>query len=199
MRKFQHTFLTARSSSVLSRTLLFFASTALLSACHAQQAKVSVVKDRNEGYTLLGLLGYNYTDRDIDDYSVDGAGGGNVILSSPTSGGSGVTCCVKLSNTYKGPIRVKVRWQVDGCKYLIKDDRTGRSDEVRHFYYKETEVDVHRTAENKLGYIETHFYPDGTVKVQLTEHASHPRFVLDENRPDKSFFPRCKDDKKPEG
>jgi hypothetical protein len=191
-------FITARLLSVLVQALLLSTSTVYLSACHAQQAGAAAGKERIDGHMLLGLLGYNYTDRDIDDYSVDSAGGGSVLLSSPTSGGSGVTCCVKLSKTYTGPIRVKVRWQVDGCKYLIKDDRTGAADEVRHFYYKEAEVDVHRVVGENPRYIETHFYPDGTVKVQLTEHGSRPRFVLDENRPDKSTFSRCKDDKKPE-
>jgi hypothetical protein len=152
----------------------------------------------DEKYVLLGLVGYNYTDKDIDDYSVDGAGGGSVILSSSTSGGSGVTCCVKLPKSSSGSLRVMVRWQVDGCTYFIKDDRTGEADSVRHFYHKEVEVVVQRDAGANPKYLETHFYPDGTVQAQLVEHKSQARLLLNGKRTDKSLFPRCKNDKKPE-
>jgi hypothetical protein len=82
--------------------------------------------------------------------------------------------------------------------YLIKDDRTGKADKVRHFYYNETEVDAQRVAGESPKYIETHFYPDGTVQVRLTEHGSDPLLALNEKRTDKSYFPRCKDDKNPD-
>jgi hypothetical protein len=182
----------------IAKIICFCAAVTLMLACNGQQVEASSEKSGNDTYVLLGLLGYNYTNRDIDSYTVDGAGGGGVMLSSSASGGSGVTCCVKLPRAYAGPIRVTIRWQVDGCKYLIKDDRTGEADSVRHFYYKEAEVNVRREAGTKPKYIETHFYPDGTVQVQLVEHRSKSRLLLDGNRPDKSTFPRCKDDKKPE-
>jgi hypothetical protein len=176
----------------------FMISFFIVANCYAQQSEISGGKKRNDGYIVLGLLGYNYTDRHISDYSVNGGGGGNISMSSPTSGGSGVSCCVRFSKSYTGPIQVKVRWQVDGCVYLIKDDRTGKADKVRHYYYKETEVDVQRVPGEIPKYIETHFYADGTVRVRLAEHGSAPLLALNEKRPDKSHFPKCKDDKKPE-
>lgn len=166
------------------------------SVCHAQQAEKSVVKKSGAEYVLLGLVGYNYTDRHISEYSVEGASGGHVNLSSPTSGGSGVTCCVKMKKNNLEPIRVKVRWQVDGCLQLESNPRTGATGERRVLYYKETDVDVRTSNGEKLSYIETHFYPDGSVQVKLAEHGSTPLLALDGKRPDKSSFPRCKDGKK---
>jgi hypothetical protein len=180
------------------KIFVLFVSLAALSACRAQQPETSGGASGNSRDTLLGLVGYNYTDRHISVYSVDGADGGHINLSSPTSGGSGVSCCVRLSKTNTGPIHVKVRWQVDGCIFLIKDDRTGKADKVRHFYYKESEVEVQPVVGEKPNYIETHFFPNGTVQVRLTEHGSDPLLALDEMRPDKSYFPKCEHDKNPE-
>jgi hypothetical protein len=165
--------------------------------CRAQQFQVAMHK-QNAEYTLLGMIGYNYTDRHIANYSLNAADGGDVIMSSSTSGGSGTACCLKLSNKKHGILKVKVRWQVDGCIYLVKDDLTGKGDKVRYYYYKEMEVGIQRTPDMMYKYVETHFYPDGSVQVLLTKNMSSPRFVLDEKRPDKSFFSRCKNDQKPE-
>jgi len=155
-------------------------------------------KKRGGDYVLLSLIGYNYTDRHISDYSVSGAGGGHINLSSATSGGSGQACCVRLSRVGGRTFLIKVRWQVDGCKYVERDPRTGATDEIRHFYYKEMDVNVQRMDDQNPGYIETHFYADGSIKVRLTEMASEPILSLDETRPDKSSFSRCKNDEQPE-
>ena len=176
--------------------LLSLASIVIPLACDAASHETPIEKNQ-ETYFLLGLVGYNYTDRYIDSYSVNGADGGFVRLSSPTSGGSGIACCGKLSKQYAGKTKATVRWQVDGCVYLIKDERTGKADKVIHSYFKEKEVDVERAVSNTPAYLETHFYPDGSVRVQVSEHPSVPRFILDKKRPDKSLYPRCKDDKQP--
>jgi hypothetical protein len=166
-------------------------------ASHARAEK-SAYEKMKERYFLLGLVGYNYTDRHISSYTVNGAGGGDIMLSSSTGGGSGISCCVRLAKKTSTPFRVKVRWQYDGCIYLIKDDRTGKADKVRHYYYKEAEVDVQRADSGTPGYIETHFYPDGTVQVATTDYFSEPRLALDPKRVDQSLFPRCENDEKPE-
>lgn len=178
------------------RNLVFMVSFASFSAGSAQ-AEQSARERLKEKYFLLGLVGYNYTDRHISDYTVDGAGGADISLSSPTGGGSGITCCIKLAKKYVVPPRVKVRWQYDGCIYLMKNDRTGATARVRHYYYKEAEVDLQRADSGTPGYIETHFYPDGTVHVRSTDNFSSPELNLDPKRVDKSQFPRCKDDEEP--
>jgi hypothetical protein len=176
---------------------LFMVSLPVITASDARAEK-SAREQLKEKYFLLGLVGYNYTDRHISNYTVNGAGGFDVMLSSPTSGGSGITCCVRLAKKSLIPPRVKVRWQYDGCIYLIKDDQDGKADRVRHYYYKEAEVDVQRADGGTPEYLETHFYSDGTVQVAATDDLSRPRLKLDENRLDKSLFPKCKNDEKPE-
>jgi hypothetical protein len=153
---------------------------------------------KNNEYVTLDLIGYNYTDRHINDYDVDGQGGGDVALSSPTSGGGGIVCCVRLPMGTRDPIIVRVRWQVDGCTYLMRSERTGSTQRISHYFYKETYVEVRRPKGIKPSHLESHFYPDGSVVVVLTDDMSLPRLSMSESRPDKSKFPKCKNDKKPQ-
>lgn len=154
-------------------------------------------ESQQNGEWLLGLVGYNYTDREIENYSVDGVSGGYIRKSSPTSGGSGITCCVRLLKELNGTIQVKVRWQVDGCRYLIKDF-DGKAETARHFFYREEEVSVTIPLGKTIAYLETHFYPNGRPQVKLSEYSSLPALALDKKRPDRSLFPRCKNDQQPE-
>ncbi|RYZ92750.1 MAG: DUF3304 domain-containing protein [Proteobacteria bacterium] len=174
---------------------MFFSFLLLTPASHARQEDKSIPNDAVSGFVLLGLVGYNYTNRNISEYSVNGASGGYINLSSPTSGGSGVTCCVRMLKKSPAPIQVRVRWQVDGCVLLESNPRTGAKAERRVFYFKDADVDVQIPNNTKLKFIETHFYPDGTIQVKLTEHGSDPFPALDEKRADKSYFPICKNDK----
>lgn len=180
------------------QTFVFFLSFVMLTASQAQSEK-SAREKLKEQYFLLGLVGYNYTDRNISNYTVNGAGGADIRLSSLTGGGSGITCCVRLAKKSLTPPRVKVRWQYDGCIYVMRNDRTGTADWVRHYYYKEAEVDLERGDSGAPEYVEAHFYPDGTVRVLATENFSAPFLKLDPKRGDKSSFPKCKDDEKPKG
>lgn len=156
------------------------------------------LKSKNNEYVTLDLLGYNYTDRHINDYDVDGQGGGIIQMSSPTSGGSGSVCCVRLAIGRSTPIIVRVRWQVDGCTYLMRSERTGNTQRIYHYFYKEEYVEVPPPKGIKPSHLESHFYPDGSVRVMLTADMSLPRLSLNESRSDKSKFPKCKNDKKPE-
>jgi len=47
----------------------------VLTGCQAEQKK------------MLGITGYNYTNRYIDGFSVNGQGGGNVLISEDHAGG----------------------------------------------------------------------------------------------------------------
>lgn len=153
---------------------------------------------KNKEYVTLDLIGYNYTDRDINDYDVDGQGGGIIQLSSPTSGGSGIACCVRLAMGRSTPIIVRVRWQVDGCTYLMRSEFTGSTQRLSHYFYKEDYVEVPLPEGVNPRHLESHFYPDGSVTVRLTKDISLPLLSLRESRPEKSKFPKCKNDKKPE-
>jgi hypothetical protein len=162
------------------------------------KAAAANLERKNNDYVIVDLIGYNYTDRNIDSYDVDGQGGDQARLSSPTSGGSGIVCCVRLAIGGKNPIVLRVRWQVDGCTYLMKSELTGSTQRVFHYFYKEAYVEVPPPKGIKPSHLETHFYPDGSVVLALTDNMSLPRLSLSESRPEKSKFPKCKNDKKPE-
>lgn len=135
-------------------------------------AEKSAREKIKEKYFLLGLIGYNYADRHISDYTVDGTGSVDIMLSSPTSGGSGIACCVRLERKSVNPPHVKVRWQYKGCIYFMRNDRTSATAWVRQYYYKEAEVELQRADTGSPRYIQTHFYPDGTVQVRTTDDFS---------------------------
>lgn len=147
-------------------------------------------QSEDKGYFVLGLIAYNYTDRLIEEYTVDGSGGGDVRLSSPTSGGSGVMCCARLSKDRKERILVTVRWQFDGCSYKTEIPG-GKIWERRKFHYKEAKVYLKPSLSKESAYLETHFYADGSVKVKVTDEISLPELKLDEDRADFSKFPKC--------
>lgn len=145
----------------------------------------------------LSIVGYNYTNRYIDSFSIDDQGGGNLYISSEQSGGGGTVCCVKYwpgEKIYK----VKVRWQSGACYYRT---HASDSDEVyqRLFsFFKETEVAVTDQAADHPEYMEAHFYPDGSVQVAVTSNPSMPRLALPKEREDNSKYPRCPNDEEPQ-
>lgn len=65
---------------------------------------------------MLGVAGYNYTNRAIADFSVNCAWGGNVFLSTPTSGGGGTVCCLFMGRDTKTPFLVTVKYQMDALE-----------------------------------------------------------------------------------
>ena len=177
--------------------LLFVLSLAS-SIFFAPRVEAQASKKENIEFVNLDLIGYNYTDRHISEYIVEEQGGGDVRLSSPTSGGSGIVCCMRLAMETPIPIIVRVRWQVGGCTYLMRSDFTGSTQRVTHYFFKEEYVEVHRAKGIKPSHLESHFYPDGSVLVLLTDDMSLPRLSLSESRPNKSKFTKCKNDKKPD-
>jgi hypothetical protein len=169
-----------------------------LSSCQAHQPDDAPAdKTIQDELISLDLIGYNYTNYYIDSYSVDGQAGGNIMVSSPTSGGGKVVCCLMLEKDLPGKIHVAVRWQFGGCTYTNGSDGSGRTSENIYSFYKEAEVEVSREPGLKSRNLELHFYQDGSVQARLTQHLSPPRLVLDKGRADKTKFPRCKDDKSP--
>jgi hypothetical protein len=154
----------SRSSSYLLRSLvLFFLLSALmvgLSSCRAQQSGDEALSEKSDPeFFLLGLIGYNYTDKYIDSYSVDGEGDGNIMVSSPTSGGGGIVCCVKLEKDVTWPIRVRVRWQSAGCTYTTRSHISNSVFENIHSFFKETEVEVRGEVGMNPKYLEVHLLP----------------------------------------
>ena len=178
--------------------MLALAAVALLAACdRGAVAQPSVAGRQAEtpvGAASLALTGYNYTNRYIDSFSVNGQGGGNISVSTPTSGGGGTVCCVR----YLPPEKISVRWQTGACYFHVRSTTSNEVYDRLYSFFKEAEVTVAAGKVAHPKYMEVHFFPDGTVQAALTEIASLPRLALAQEREDRSTFPRCPNDKKPE-
>jgi hypothetical protein len=145
----------------------------------------------------LTLTGYNYTNRHIDHFSVNSNGGGNLYVSSPTSGGGGSVCCVSYIVGVK-KWRILVNWQTDACTYNNRVFSNGRRGYEIYRYFTETEVDVDPSIPNRPNYLEVHFYPDGHLEAMVTEQSSAPRLSLPREREDKTPYRTCPNDERPE-
>lgn len=143
----------------------------------------------------LTLTGYNYTNRYIDQFDVDGQGGGNIGVSGPRSGGNGSTCCVTYYSG-GGSWKVKVRWQTDACTYNERISEGERFYDI-HSFFREVEVQVDPNIPDDPHYFEVHIYPDGHAEAAITEHESMARLVLAKDREDNTRYARCPDGKKP--
>lgn len=150
------------------------------------------------GRISLALEGYNYTNRYIDSFSVNGQGGGNIYVSSPTSGGGGTVCCMLYRPGPNVKI-IRVRWQSDACYFKEQSSLSKKMYDSLHPLFKEQEVQVEVLASaTDAKYMEVHFYPDGSVKAAVTATISPPRLLLEEQREDLSRYPRCPNDRKPQ-
>jgi len=165
---------------------------------NAQQFDKETTRDGDAKRWDVDIVGFNYTNRIIDSFSVNGEGGGNVFLSSLTSGGGKSVCCITISQLNSDIFKLRVRWQVNGCVYLTRSKISGEVFENVFPYYKQVDVALSRPQKIRPQHLEVHFYPDGAVKAALTESLSLPRISLSDQRPRVSNFPRCSDDKKPE-
>ena len=145
----------------------------------------------------LTIYGYNYTNRYIDQFHVNGNAGSNLGVSTPTAGGSKSVCCFTYTPGTPAPKTVKVKWQHGACEYTITTS-SGYTTSRAHPFFKTLEVPVNPKIPANPGYFEVHFYPDGHVEAAITVHSSPPRLILSEDREDRSDYPRCPNDQKPQ-
>lgn len=131
---------------------------ALLSACNKSDQETSQDVVDFKGLTISG---YNYTDLPISSFEVDGQSGGDLGVSSETSGG-GAMCCVHRP-TY-APLTYTVAWT--------------RGPETPTSRWCRMEV-VHKGPLPKNPWrFEVHFYQDGHIEVAVTDDISDPRVKL---------------------
>jgi hypothetical protein len=128
----------------------------------------------------LSIEGYNYTNRFIVDFTVtdekgSSAWGGDVLLSTPTSGGGRSTCCVMLDRNYTKPVRLRIDWTFDRV-----EDTEGRT--IAPAVKKSAWVTVSPPYPEGAHNFEVHFYPDGHVEAMVTHWPSPPRIKLPEDR-----------------
>jgi len=159
-----------------------------LNNAFAQQEEIVVAENEAKTHYMFSILGYNYTDEHISAFSIDGQGGGDVRVSTPTSGGSGIVCCVLFSKKPKWPIQVLVRWQSGGCRAHSRNDKYGHN----QYYYKEKMVDVEKGKSAHPSDIAVHFYKDGSVRVRLAGEIESPLLKLPKDREIDRNFPDCK-------
>lgn len=178
---------------VLWILLLFIFGTSVLHAAKSAEPSNPVPSGKRLNLTLKG---YNYTSRYIDEFSVNGQGGGNLYVSGPTSGGGSSVCCVSY---VQGGIahEVTVRWQSGGCMFRAGGVLADGSTHVAHSFYSELNVRVDPYIPDRPKNFEVHFFPDGHVEGAITDRTSPPRLVYSKERADRSDFPRCPGDKEP--
>jgi hypothetical protein len=138
----------------------------------------------------LGIAGYNYTNRYIDSFWVEGSWGGNLDVSGPGTIGGG-TCCVAWSDATRLPTTVKVRWVSGGCMRQVTNSY-GESRSVPQHYFTEREVPLKGPLPPEPNYIEVHFYPDGHVEAAITASPSEARLKLSPDRAVDPYPEACK-------
>lgn len=97
----------------------------------------------------LSVHGYNYTNTAIGLYSVAGVGGGNIDVSTETTGGSKTTCCASMPNQLPPGYTINVRWTRDGESWC------------------ELQVPFNGPVPDDAYRLMTHFYPDGHVEIEV--------------------------------
>lgn len=110
------------------------------------------------GYNLMGV---NYNDMAVSNFSVNDVWGANVFAGDSEGGGKS-TCCLMISRDAK---TAKVRWQISRTKEAID-----RGDPEIH---KEAQVPLPKFVDPHDGYIGVHFLPDD--KVVLTHSKWFPK------------------------
>ncbi|QYF91595.1 DUF3304 domain-containing protein [Massilia sp. PAMC28688] len=189
------------SAIVLILCLLF------VTACEPKGSKIPISATTREqlanpalstGETVpLTIVGYNYTDKDINDFYVDGTGGGNLYVSSASGGGGGSVCC----STYtigSAPHEISLRWQSDACTYGTRVAEDGEVFYDIHSFYTTEAVKVNASASSTMPrYLEIHIFPDRPAQAYVTDEISPPRLSLDQNRRVNTPFRKCPNDAKP--
>jgi hypothetical protein len=129
---------------------------------------------------MLGIMGYNYTDRAIADFSVNGAAGSNVELSTRTAGRGKMSCCVVLGRNIKAPFWIDIEYKMSALesyppKRII--EASGK--------YTKARVEVKGPIPPDPSYVEIHFYPDHHIEATISgeDGPSGPRIKLDRRLP----------------
>ena len=160
----------------------------ILNPVFAQEPEFMPPENEQKTHYLLGIIGYNYTDRAIDRFSVNGQSGGDIGVSSPTSGGGGTVCCVLFPKTHKWPVQVLVRWQSGGCRVWDKGRKSGHN----RYFYKEKIVNLENGTKTYPFYLEAHFFKNDEVRVRIVNDSEPPLLQLPEERAVDEYFSECR-------
>lgn len=139
----------------------------------------------------LTIYGYNYTNRYIDSFEVDGQGGGNLDVSGPGSGGGGSVCCYGWRMGAPLPQTFRVRWASSGCLKTLTSS-SGYKHQVVEHQFTERDVLIEGPVPLAPSFLEVHIYPDQHVEIALTSDYSSPRLKLNPERQVREY-PQCKE------
>ena len=160
----------------------------------APLSQAKEVKTQSNTVHSLTIYGYNYTNRYIDQFEVDGQGGGNLDPSTFSAGGGKGACCMGWRDGTHLPQTVHVRWVAGGCVRTVTNS-SGESREVVRHLFKETDVVLSGPVPADPGYFEVHFYPDEHIEVAITSLPSEPRLRLNPGRAVDPYPAKCKAEK----
>jgi hypothetical protein len=127
------------------RVQVLLGALSLLAACNKSKTDSSLEP------ISLEINGFNYTDLYIYSFEVNGHGGGNVFVSTPTSGGGGSVCCVSWWPDPKEPMPLKIKWTRDRKRWCEK------------------EVLVTGPVPANPRHLGVHFFSDGRIEAEVTE------------------------------
>lgn len=138
----------------------------------------------------LTVSGYNYTNRYIDQFDVNGAGGANM----DSGGASGGVCCIVWRDGTPLPQTLRIRWVAGGCLQTVTNS-LGESRQMARHFFKEKDVIFNGPVPGDPGYLEVHFYPDEHIEIAITAVSSDPRLKLDPARAVDPYAEKCKAEK----
>ena len=121
----------------------------LLGACSSQDTR------------SVTLVGYNYTERPIYTFSVNGGGGSNIFVGG---GGASFSCCTDITDGQ--PVEIKWLYDTTEKQYLAGLREENRS----------TTVIVPPPTVPEAEYLEVHFYPDHHVELVLVKSPGDARW-----------------------
>ena len=129
----------------------------LLGACNSQDTR------------SVTVIGYNYTERPIYTFSVNGVGASNLFAKQKYGGGKD-SCCIDI--TVGQPVEIKWLYDTTEKQYLA-----GLREEKRS-----TTVIVPPPTVPEADYLEVHFFPDHHVELYLVKFPSHGRWPAGTNQ-----------------
>ncbi len=108
---------------------------------------------------MPSIVGMNYTSQPISTFIVNGYDAANL---PPNGGGGAFVCCIGVPRQWRAGLTAKVQW--------TEDERDPAK-------WHEAVVAIPRYKSDETGIFAVHFYPDGTVKVLVTNLGyRHPNY-----------------------
>ncbi|WP_246216119.1 DUF3304 domain-containing protein [Paraburkholderia agricolaris] len=108
------------------------------------------------------MIGYNYTERSIASFWVNGFWGANSTAHQPAGGGK-ITCCLSLSRRANN-LHVKIRYEL--TKEQFENDLPGD-------VFK-TDIPMPSLPNKHDGFIEFHFLPNQRIEAKWVDFPTKP-------------------------